>query len=524
MPRKAIFNTRAPLIMLKILCTKICNQLYLPKKPNNNYTQNLLPFPSNLKESSTTPNQTLVFGLERVLLKSCSIFPYFMLVAFEAGGPLRALVLLLLYPFVCLAGEELGLKIMVFVCFVGIKADSFRAGRAVLPKFFLENVGKQGFDMVMKWERKVGLTNMPRVMVEGFLREYLGIEDVLGRELKLCCGFFVGLMEEKREQFGMEKMDPHHVIGLIGSNTKSFGHELTSLCKAIYLVSEAEKRTWEVLPREKYPKPLIFHDGRLAFMPTPLASLALFMWIPFGSFLFIIRSIVGILLPYKLSIPILSFTGMQGILLNPKSSFNFSTTPSQKPSKPKGRLYVCNHRTLLDPLFVSAALMKPLTAVTYSLSKVVESFSPIKTIRLTRNRDTDSKKMKELLSQGDLVVCPEGTTCREPYLLRFSPLFAELSDEIVPIALDFQVSMLYGTTAGGLKCLDPVLLLMNPTTICCVKVLDELPRQFKVGKSKFEVANHVQSQISKALDFECTSFTRKDKYMLLAGNEGIVKL
>jgi glycerol-3-phosphate acyltransferase len=167
--------------------------------------------------------------------------------------------------------------------------------------------------------------------------------------------------------------------------------------------------------------------------------------------------------------------------------------------------------------------MKPVIAATYSLSTITELFSPLKTIRLTRNKEEDSKKMEEQLSQGNLVVCPEGTTCREPYLLRFSPLFAETTDEIVPIAIDIQVGMFYGTTACGFKCLDPVFLLMNPTTSCTVNILEKLPRDFTCGvggKSKFEVANHVQAMIAEALLFECTNLTRKDKYMILAGNEG----
>jgi len=47
--------------------------------------------------------------------------------------------------------------------------------------------------------------------------------------------------------------------------------------QAIYLVSEAEKKTWQILPRKKLSKPLIFHDERLAFRPGPIATLAMFI-------------------------------------------------------------------------------------------------------------------------------------------------------------------------------------------------------------------------------------------------------
>ncbi|KAK2977917.1 hypothetical protein RJ640_000921 [Escallonia rubra] len=87
-----------------------------------------------------------------------------------------------------------------------------------------------------------------------------------------------------------------------------------------------------------------------------------------------------------------------------------------------------------------------MAAVTYSLSRVYVLISPIRMTRLLRDKDKDSKMMEKLLNHSDLVVCPEGTTCWEPYLLRFSPLFAELNDEIVPLAIDVHVNVFYGTS------------------------------------------------------------------------------
>ena len=174
---------------------------------------------------------------------------------------------------------------------------------------------------------------------------------------------------------------------------------------------------------------------------------------------------------------------------------------------------------------MAVALNAPVTAVTYSLSRVSEALSPIKMIRLTRNRDIDGKAMDRLLSRGhNLVVCPEGTTCREPYLLRFSPLFAELTDEIIPVALNVRVSMFYATTAKGFKGFDALYYLMNPSMCYELEFLDKIDTsRVRVGEgSSIEMANLVQWVIGGALGFECTKLTRKDKYMMLAGNNRIV--
>lgn len=302
----------------------------------------------------------------------------------------------------------------------------------------------------------------------------------------------------------------------------------------LYAVTQDDKRSWKKLEKEKYPKALIFHDGRLALTPTPTPtkSIAMLMWLPFGLILSVIRIALAVSLPFRISTPLLTFTGLRLTSSIPENSHRNKQNGDDK-SNGHGHLYVCNHRTLLDPLYISFSLQKKLIAVTYSLSRMSEILAPIKTVRLTRKRDIDAKMMRRLLEQGDVVVCPEGTTCREPYLLRFSPLFSEICDQITPVAVDTHVSMFHGTTASGLKCLDPVFFLANPFPVYTVRLLNQVvPSQgnnnvgdVNVNESencRFEVANHVQEEIGNALGFECTKLTRKDKYLILAGNEGVV--
>ncbi|OIW04209.1 hypothetical protein TanjilG_00769 [Lupinus angustifolius] len=480
-------------------------------------------FPSVIKcDLEGRVSQTLICDIHNVLLRSNSFFPYFMLVAFEGGSILRALLLLLSCPILWILDYEQKLKVMTFITFCGLKINNMEnISRAVLPKFYLENLNLHAYEVLASAGSKVVFTSVPRVMVEGFLKEYLSVGDVIGTELNTIGSYFTGLISASgllvkhralRDYFGDRKPD----IGIGSSSVHD--HLFISLCKEAYVVNneEGKNNPSSVMPRNKYPKPLIFHDGRLAFLPTPSATLYMFLWLPIGILLAIYRILLGILLPYKCA---MTLGVWSGIVLNVKGYI------PQKSEKNKGVLYVCTHRTLLDPVFLSTCLARPLTAVTYSVSKVSEFIAPIRTVRLTRDRKKDGETMQRLLREGDLVVCPEGTTCREPYLLRFSSLFAEMADEIVPVAMNVNVSMFYGTTASGLKCLDPLFFFMNPRPSYHIQILGKVPKEFTCagGWSSFEVANYIQRLLGDALGFECTTLNRRDKYMMLAGNEGIVK-
>ncbi|NP_001148130.2 glycerol-3-phosphate acyltransferase 1 precursor [Zea mays] len=504
-------------------------RMAVPTKPS--------PPPPPLPTLDMLHGQTLVVDVEAWILRPpVSAFPYFMLVAVEAGGFLRGLLLLLLYPLMLLLlGDGARAKAMATVALVGLEEKEVaRVGRAVLPKFFLEATAAEGVAAVQAAARVVAVTaTFPRVMVDGFLREYVGVDAVVGPEVRSVGGVLAGLMDDEdadevaaktlRAVFGddLEAARKKGAVGLVGPASSGRVHYLLCpyYCKETFAVSETDTRGWRPLPRDKYPRPLVFHDGRLAFAPTPPAALAMYTFLPFGIVLVVFRIIAFSFLPYRVCFPVGALTGVHYRLVA-------GHEPTATRQGGGGRLYVCNHRTLLDPVIVAAALGKPVTAVTYSLSPVSELIAPIRTARLTRDREKDQRNMAAVLARGDLVVCPEGTTCREEYLLRLSPLFAELGVDVNPVALDTRVGMFYGTsTKPGRKWMDPFYFMMNPRPAYRVEFLPRAataPVDNGGRGHSIDVANRVQRELGKALGFELTGLTRKDKYLTLAGNEGVV--
>ncbi|KAF6153030.1 hypothetical protein GIB67_004251 [Kingdonia uniflora] len=470
---------------------------------------------------------TVIADLDGTLLRGRSSFPYFALVAFEVGGILRLLFLLLATP---LAGflyyfvsESAGIQVLIFATFSGMKVSDIESvAQAVLPKFYSTDLHPESWRVFSSCGKRCVLTANPRIMVEAFLKDYLGADMVLGTEVATykgrATGFVLppGVLVGKNKADALKKAFTDTGMPEIGLGDRQTDFPFMTLCKESYVVPA--KPEVEAVGRDKLPKPIVFHDGRLVAKLSPLMALITILWIPMGFLLSCLRIASGALLPMPL---VYSAFWALGVRVYVKGT---PPPPPKKSTGQSGVLFICSHRTLLDPIFLSTALGRPICAVTYSVSRLSEIISPIKTVRLTRDRATDAAMIKKLLEEGDLVICPEGTTCREPFLLRFSALFAELTDHIVPVAMANRMSMFHGTTARGWKGMDPFYFFMNPSPAYEVTFLNKLPHELTVtaGKTSHEVANYIQRVIAASLSYECTSFTRKDKYRALAGNDGIV--
>lgn len=185
-------------------------------------------------------SQTLVCDATALLRSSSheySFFPYFMLVAFEGGSIFRALLLLLSCPLLCILSFELRLRVMIFITFCGLSLkDVDLVARAVLPKFYLENLNFRVFEVLDSVGTRLVFTSLPRIMVEGFLKDYLSVDFVEGPELHTFGNkFFTGFLSTSsgllvkdvalRECFGERRPD----IG-IGSLTLH-DLKLISICK-----------------------------------------------------------------------------------------------------------------------------------------------------------------------------------------------------------------------------------------------------------------------------------------------------
>ncbi|KAG8085793.1 hypothetical protein GUJ93_ZPchr0010g9722 [Zizania palustris] len=445
---------------------------------------------------------SVVAELEGALLRDAGTFPYFMLVAFEASGLLRFAALLVLLPALRLmelmGRGDLALRCAAFVATAGVpRAEVEAVARAVLPKFMADDVDPAAWAAFGSCGgRRVVVTRMPRVMVE----RAVGERAVADRVRAL-------FANGDRPDLGMGRSE---------SATRSF----LPFCK-VQLRPPFCENDDDVAEKPRCPpfRPVIFHDGRLVCRPTPLMALVILLWLPVGVLVAFVRIAVGISVPIQIIPRIAPYFGGAVVAHGtPPPAF------SAGGGSASGVLFVCTHRTLLDPVVLATVLgHHRVAAVTYSISRLSEVLSPIPTVRLTRDRDVDAARMRAELSRGDVAVCPEGTTCREPFLLRFSALFAELSDRSAG-GDELPRRALPPDDREGGKAMDPIFFFMNPRPVYEVTFLNQLPAEetCAAGKSAVDVANYVQRILAANLGFECTSLTRKDKYRILAGNDGTV--
>ncbi|KAI4984110.1 hypothetical protein ZWY2020_040963 [Hordeum vulgare] len=100
---------------------------------------------------------------------SRSVFPYYLLVALEAGGLLRALALLLFVSFLYLnyvsVSKPLAVLMFVYMVMAGVRVRDIEAvAQSVLPRFYIHDLHMEGWRVFRSFGTRCIITASPRLM------------------------------------------------------------------------------------------------------------------------------------------------------------------------------------------------------------------------------------------------------------------------------------------------------------------------------------------------------------------------